>query len=117
MANNIPFQPLGKTFVANVSSTIAQSMAITADAPCSQYHIYSPSNDVFVRLSSTAGNSVAAIAIPGSPAYGFPIEQGTIRILTGWQSGPTSNATISLVASSNSATSVLVYVTPGEGIS
>lgn len=116
MSNQTSFQPMGQTFVANVASTIAQSMAVTADAPCNQFRIYSPSGDVFIRISDTAGNSVVTVPKPGTPSYGIPIEQGTISIISGWQSGPNSNLTISMVNQSNSASAILVYVTPGEGI-
>lgn len=116
MANQIPFQPMGQTFVANVATTVVQSMAVTADAPCNQFRVYSPSSDVFIRLSDTAGNSAVVLPKPGAPGYGIPIVQSAVSIISGWQSGPNSNLTISLVNSANVVGSVLVYVTPGEGI-
>lgn len=114
MANQTAFQPMGKTVVANVSGTV-NTVTVTADSPCNQFRIYSPSSDVFVRIGSSAGNAVVSVPVPGTPAYGTPVVGGSGQILTGWQSGSFSNVTVSLITASNASIS-LVYITPGEGI-
>lgn len=114
MANQTAFQPMGKTVVANVSGTV-NTITVTADSPCSQLRFYSISADVFVRIGSSAGNAVVSVPVPGTPGYGTPIVGGSGQILTGWQSGPFSNVTVSMSTTSNASFS-LVYITPGEGI-
>ena len=39
MANNIPFQPMGKTYRANLTTTTTE-IAINADSPCNQVRIH-----------------------------------------------------------------------------
>ena len=59
MANNIPFQEMGKTVRINVSTT-ANTVAITADSPCNQLRIHNgTAAEVFIRCGTTSTSNVA----------------------------------------------------------
>lgn len=116
MANNIAFQPMGKTY-ALVANTSSQSATISADSPVNQYLFVnhekeSTGQPVYIRLSASAGNA-AAIANATTSQYGIPIAPAQTVILTGPQCSATANCFITFIAASGTPT---VYVTPGEGL-
>lgn len=111
MANNIPFQPMGKTYLANATMS-ANSITITADSPVNQYLLQNHDNSTsgFVRITSGGGN--AALPTAGGE-YGLPVRHGETLIITGPQVGPTKNVIVSFITVSGSA---YIYITPGEGL-
>lgn len=111
MANNIPFQPMGKTYLANASSS-ANSVTLTADSPVNQYLLQNLSNSTsgFVRITSDGAN----VALPtSSGGYGVPVLPSETLIITGPQVSPTKNAVASFITISGTAS---IYITPGEGL-
>ncbi len=110
MANNIAFQPMGKTTKVT-ATTVASVTQIAADSPVNQYRITNTATDktVFVRIASTSSNAAEPNA---SAEYGMVVAPTQSVIITGPSSGPQGNSYFSVVSNANSAT---VYVTPGEG--
>lgn len=111
MANNIAFQPMGKTTKVT-ATTVASVTQIAADSPVNQYRVTNGAADriVFVRIASTSSNAAEPNA---SPEYGLSIMPSQSVIISGPSSGPQGNSYFSVVSNANSA---VVYVTPGEGL-
>ena len=117
MANNIAFQPMGKTYKANATTSV-QQVQMTADSPVNQYMIVShePTGGaglpVYVRISTT---STANVALPGngSAQYALVVPPDTVMIVTGPQVGPGANVFLTFVSETGTPE---VYVTPGEGL-
>lgn len=113
MANNIAFQPMGKTYeVLATDANTAVTIAVVADSPVQQYHIVNPSttDTVFVRIS---GSNVDAAIPTDEGEYGVAIPPFADRVLTQYQSAPSANVYVSVIGANANA---LVYVTPGEGL-
>ena len=115
MANNIPFQPMGKTVLINLPTiNTANTVAINADSPCSQVKIHNGStNDVYLAFSQNS--TVAVIPIAGTPSYGVVLKGNALAIFTGPQSA-TGTLTPTLTISAISAGVGSIFVTPGEGM-
>jgi hypothetical protein len=116
MANNIAFQPMGKTYMLS-ANTAVQSVTVVADSPVNQYLFVNHEKEsagvpVYVRLSASSGNNVA-IANATTAQYGVPIPPASQVVLTGPQCSGTSNCFITFIAPSGTPA---VYVTPGEGL-
>ena len=117
MANNLAFQPMGKTYKANATTSV-QQFQMTSDSPVNQYMIVShePTGGaglpVYVRISTT---STANVALPGngSPQYCTIIPPDTVMVVTGPQVSPTSNVYVTFIAESGTPE---CYITPGEGM-
>lgn len=116
MANNIAFQPMGKTFQVVASNVAANTIPITADSPVNQYLVISHEKTngtgapVYVRISSTSQNA----AVPnGSGAYGIPIPPGAHMVFSGPQCSPTKTVYFSAISETDSPE---IYITPGEGL-
>jgi hypothetical protein len=117
MANNIAFQPMGKTYKAN-ATTAVQQFQMNADSPVNQYMIVSheptggAGQPVYVRISTTQTDNVA-LPGNGSPQYALVIPPDTVTIYTGPQTGPTKNVYVTFIAETGTPE---VYITPGEGL-
>jgi hypothetical protein len=116
MANNIPFQPMGKTY-AIAANAANQTVSINADSPCNQLHVFNDGAAAisgFVRFSSANGNN-AAVSVAGTPAYGFPVHGQQEKVFTVPQAYSAGNATlyVSVILASGTGN---VYITPGEGL-
>jgi len=113
MANNIPFQEMGKSVRINVSTT-ANTVAVVADSPCSQLRIHNgTAAEVFIRCG-TSSTSDAAIPVAGTPGYGVVLHNNLTLIITAPR--VPGNATPVFYVSAIAATGTgIVYVTPGEG--
>jgi hypothetical protein len=113
MANNIPFQPMGKTTRINVT-TAANTVAILSDSPANQVRIHNGTGtEVFIRLGISNTDDVV-IPTAGTPAYGFVVHNNTTNIFTApKQASNTAVLYVSAIVASGTAT---VYVTPGEGL-
>ena len=113
MANNIAFQPMGKTYrVLAPTANTAVIVTVVADSPVQQYHVANPSttDTVFVRISGTSSNAVVPT---NAGAYGVAIPPMADRVLTQYQSAPSANVYVSVIGTEANA---LIYVTPGEGL-
>ena len=88
MANNIAFQPMGKTYQVTASNVAANTITVTANTPSNQYLVIShektggTGHPVYIRISATSANA----AVPdGNGQYGIPIPPGTVVVFTGPQ--------------------------------
>lgn len=114
MATQTPFMEMGRTTVLIANATSGTTI-INSDSPPSQFRFYNANATwVYVNIGSAAGNTVAAIPVAGTPAYGVPIAPQSQLTLTGWQ-GQGSNVTIAVINGAAANTLSTVYVTPGEG--
>jgi hypothetical protein len=113
MANNIAFQPMGKTTRINVTTT-ANTVAVLSDVPANQVRIHNATAaEVFVRLG-TASSQDAVIPVAGTPGYGFVLHNNATNIFTvPTQASTTATLYVSAIVASGTAT---IYVTPGEGL-
>ena len=116
MANNIAFQPMGKTYKLN-SSTSIQQITLYADSPSNQYMLVNHENannglPVYVRISNS---STANVALPanGSPQYAVIVPQDSVVIVTGPQVTNTAPVYVSFVAESGAPEA---YIVAGEGL-
>jgi hypothetical protein len=114
MANNIPFQPMGKTTFINLPTiNTANTVAINADSPCCQVRVHNgTANDVYLAFSQNS--TVAVVPVAGTPNYGTVLKGNTISIFTCPQVA-TGTTTPTLTLSAISSGVGNVYVTPGEG--
>ena len=83
MANNIAFQPMGKTYQVTASNVAANTITVTANTPSNQYLVIShektggTGHPVYIRISATSANA----AVPdGNGQYGIPIPPGTVVV-------------------------------------
>ena len=114
MANNIAFQEMGKTVRINVT-TAANTVAVTADSPCSQLRIHNgTAGEVFVRCGSLSTSNVV-IPVAGTPGYGFPLHNNQTIVVTAPRVATGSTYTFYVSGIVAAATGIL-YVTPGEGL-
>lgn len=112
MANNIAFQPMGKTALLT-ATTSTSTVSLAADSPVNQFlMVNTGTNDVFINIS--ANSAITAVRpTAGTNQYGFCLGANSQKVITNSQSNP--NVTIYVSGVSNSGTS-LVYITPGEGL-
>jgi hypothetical protein len=111
MANNIAFQPMGKTFKVT-ANTAAVSANVSSDSPVAQYQIVNASTtDVaYVRITPSGGNA----AIPSANAeYGIAVLPASMMIITGPQCRSGANVVVSAISAANTPA---IFVTPGEGL-
>jgi hypothetical protein len=111
VANNIAFQPMGKTYEITAGAS-ANNKSITTDNSSNQYFIANSSStdSVYVRITPSGGNAAVANA---AGQYGFIVLPRDTVVITGPQVNPTSNVTVSVISAANTP---IVYVTPGEGL-
>jgi len=115
MANNIPFQPMGKTvcLIPSGANTQSNVVTITANSPCQQYLVtnHTSNASAIVRIEKTNNFNVA---IPGEAgAEGFCVAPYSHVVITGPQTGQTSNSFARVI--SNQA-GLIVTIVPGEGL-
>lgn len=117
MANNIPFQAMGKTYKAN-ATTISQSFMLTADQNCNQVLVASHENTagtgkpVYIAF----GNSTVTVTAPsnGTPEYAFVVPPGSIKTYTvPKQFTQTDGLYVAFITETSTAE---CYITPGEGL-
>jgi hypothetical protein len=115
MANNIAFQPMGKTYQVTANVT-ANTVTVTADSPVNQYLVIShektngTGNPVYVRISATSANAAVPTA---NGSYGIPIPPGHMFVFTGPQCSANTSVYFSAISETGTPE---VYVTPGEGL-
>ena len=115
MANNIPFQAMGKTvkIVAGATAnTQSNVFTITADSPCQQYFLANSDTNaaVYIKISSLSNLTVQ---LPDTgPDYVISLPPYSYKVITGVQVSPTANVYARVIGDSANAS---VYLTPGEG--
>ena len=114
MANNIAFQPMGKTVSVSVSgaaNTESSIITVKADSPVNQYSLSNEGNaTVYVGISATTPFNVA---LPGTASgYVIPVLANSTRIITTIQTG-FNNVYAKIIGYGTNAS---CYITPGEGI-
>lgn len=114
MANNIAFQPMGKTYkIAAPTANTAVTIPVTADSPCQQYLLAThtdASKPGYARISTS---NVAAVLPTDTGSYAMLVPPTSRIIVTGPQCGPNTTVYVSLISENNNAE---IYVTPGEGL-
>jgi hypothetical protein len=116
MANNIPFQPMGKTvkvMVTGSSNTQSNVFTITSDSPVNQYFISNAdvNNAVYVWINPT---NTFNVALPDNgPVYVIALPPYSYKVISGPQVSPTANVYARVIGDGVNAS---VYVTPGEGL-
>lgn len=116
MANNIPFQPMGKTYKGN-ATTASQTITVTADSPCNQLcvanHESSQGGQPVYFVVSNQSNVTVAAPANGAPSYCLVSVPGTVCTYTiPYQFSNTTNMYIAFIGEAASE----CYFTPGEGL-
>jgi hypothetical protein len=113
MANNIPFQIMGKTTRIDANA-VANTVSILSDSPCNQVRIHNGSAvEVFLRLGTSSGDN-AVIPTAGTPAYSTILHNNSTVVFTApKQAANVASLYVSVITASANA---VVYVTPGEGM-
>lgn len=114
MANNIAFQPMGKTYkIEAPTANTAVTIPVLADSPSNQYYLsnhHAAGKGAYVRISTS---NVAAVLPTVSGQYSMLVPPSTRVIFTGPQCSNTTTVYVSLIGEDNNSE---IYVTPGEGL-
>jgi hypothetical protein len=114
MANNIAFQPMGKSVCVQSTTANTQSnvFTITADSPSQQYFItnHDVNNSVNVRISSTSSFNIAIPDTDGE--YGLCVPPFGYKVFTGPQVRPDANVYVRIISD---GANIKCTVCPGEG--
>ena len=116
MANNIAFQPMGKTVkvaVTGAANTQSNVFTITSDSPSNQYFLSNAdvNNAVYVWINPT--NSFNVALPDNGPDYVIPLPPYAYKVITGPQVSQTGNVYARVIGDAANAS---VYITPGEGL-
>lgn len=116
MANNIAFQPMGKTVQLTCSISAVNNATMTADSPCNQYCIVNHgAQPAYVWISP--GVNPVNVALPtgsnSNAKYAMVVDKNSRIIITGPQCSNTTNVQVSVISENDSPE---VYITPGEGL-
>ena len=116
MANNIAFQPMGKTVKLAATTSAANNTVLTSDSPSNQYCLVNhSSNPVYVWISPA--ESPINVALPtgsGSDAqYAMLVDKNSRVVITGPQCSVNKPVQVSVIAETDNPE---LYVTPGEGL-
>jgi len=116
MANNIPFQPMGKTVkvaVVGAANTQSNVFTITADSPCNQYYIVNAdvNSAVYVKINTSASFNVALPDV--TPDYVLALPPFGYKVISGPPVSQFANVYARVIGD---ATNASVYIAPGEGI-
>ena len=116
MANNIAFQPMGKTVKIVASTSAANNANVTADSPSNQYCLVNhDAHPVYVWISP--GSSPVNVALPTgageNAAYAMIVDKNARVVITGPQCSNTKPVQVSVIAETDSPE---LYITPGEGL-
>ena len=111
MANNIPFQPMGKTVALSCTSSSSNAQVV-ADSPSNQYYVVNTGAAAVLIVSGAANNVTATLPTVGTPQYGVLVPPASAKTISNVQSS--GSATVYFAGVSVTGTCV-VYITPGEG--
>jgi hypothetical protein len=118
MANNIPFQPMGKTVkvvATGAANTESVAFTITSTSPVNQYLLSNDSvnNFAYVWINATNNFNVALPETATLGSFVVPLPPFSYKVITGPQVSQTANVYAKVIGDyTNSA----AYVTPGEGL-
>lgn len=118
MANNIAFQPQGKT-IQVTASNVANTVTIFSDSISNQYLVVShektngTGHPVYVRISASNADAALPTGSGNNAAYGIPIPPGAMFVFTGPQCTASTPVYVSVIAETDSPE---LYITPGEGL-
>ena len=116
MANNIAFQPMGKTvkvIATGAANTESNVFTITSTSPSNQYYLSNDNvnNFAYVWISAT---STFNVALPDNgPVYVVAVPPYAYLTITGPQVSQTGNVYARVIGDAANAS---VYITPGEGL-
>ena len=115
MANNIAFQPMGKTVKLTAGAAV-NNATMTADSPSNQYCLVNHSaQPVYVWISPSA--SPVNVALPtgynSNAAYAMIVDKNARVVITGPQCSNNKSVQVSVIAETDSPE---LYITPGEGL-
>ena len=116
MANNIAFQPMGKTIRVLTNANTANNLTMTADSPCQQYRIANHAAQpayVWISPSASPVNVAAPTSNGAGAAYSIVIPPATVSVITGPQCSSSLAVQVSAISENNGPD---VYITPGEGL-
>ena len=116
MANNIAFQPMGKTVRIRTAAGTPNNLTISADSPSNQYRLANhDAQPVYVLISPSASPANAAVPTSNGAgaAYSIVVPPTSVTIITGPQSSSSLSVVVSAIAETGTPD---VYVTPGEGL-
>lgn len=115
MANNIAFQPMGKTVKLTAGAAV-NNATMTADSPSNQYCLVNHSAQpayVWISPSEAAVNVALPTGSNSNAAYAMIVDKNTRVVITGPQCSSTKSVQVSVLAESDSPE---LYITPGEGL-
>jgi len=115
MANNIAFQPMGKT-VKVIGGAAVNNATLTSDSPSNQYCLVNHSTQpayVWISPSESPVNVALPTGYNSNAAYAMILDKNSRIIITGPQSSSSKSVQVSVIAENDSPE---VYVTPGEGL-
>ena len=116
MANNIAFQPMGKSIRVTASNATVTNATLFADSPVNQYMIGNhDTKAVYVWISpSTNPVNVSIPTGSGSSAgYAVMVPPSWVTVISGPQSSNNKSVQVSVLSENGSPE---VYITPGEGL-
>ena len=111
MANNIPFQPMGKTVALSCTGS-SSNAAVVADSPSNQYYIVNTGNSSVLIVSGSSNAVTATLPTVGTPQYGVVVPPASSKTISNVQSSGTANVYFAGISTANTCA---VYITPGEG--
>jgi len=113
MANNIPFQAMGKTYqIQAPTANTAVTIAISSDSPVQQYLLATHTDATKPCYVRIATSNVAAQLPNAAGGYSMLVPPTSRIVITGPQVSPNTSVYVSLISENNNAE---CYVTPGEG--
>ena len=114
MANNIAFQPMGKTYkISAPTANTAVTITVYSDSPSNQYYLSNheaAGKGCYVRISTS---NVAAVVPDATGQYSLLVPPSTRLVFTGPQCTNTTPVYVSMIGENNNSE---IYVTPGEGL-
>ena len=113
MANNIAFQPMGKTVQITTNASTPNNVVMTSDSPSNQYRLVNHASQPVYVWISPGSNPINVTAPNATAQYAIVVPQGTVAIITGPQCTNTANVRVSAIAETGTPD---IYVTPGEGL-
>ena len=117
MANNIAFQPMGKTVKLTANASTPTNGNVTADSPSNQYCLVNHSSQPAYVWLSPSSNPIN-VALPtgdnSNAHYAILVIPNSRVVITGPQCSNNKTVILSVISESDGPE---VYCTPGEGLS
>ena len=116
MANNIAFQPMGKTVKLLANASVINVATMSADSPSNQYCLVNHSAQpayVWISPSDNPVNVALPTGTNSNSAYAMIVDKNQRIVITGPQCSSTKTVQVSVIAETDSPE---LYITPGEGL-